>query len=372
MPVFFATAAKGTEGALRDELRQHRFRGVRADRGGVRFEGALSEGHRACLELRCAVRVLLELARFAAPDEGCLYDGVASIDWSTYLDETRTLAVRASCRSSHLTHTQFIAQKTKDAVVDQLRERNGARPNVDRDDPDVGIFVHLVRDEATLYLDVSGRSLHLRGYRLVKGEAPLKETLAAALVRLSGWDGQRRFVDPMCGSGTIAIEAAMVARDVPPGLVGGPFGFERWLSYDESAARNVSDLRAEARGRAERAARLTVPEVVAMDVDEAALRMTEENARRAGVELIVERASVASLRSESPICVVTNPPYGERLDLSREDARAMGTALAGLRGSRVAMLAHGPELLRAMPMRSTKELTVFNGDLECRFALYDP
>src|SRR5689334_19547762 len=184
----FATAARGTEGALRDELKELGFRGVRADRGGVHFDGGLEEGARACLWLRTALRVLYRLSAFAAPDGGALYQGVRAIDWTPTLTPRHTLAIRAVCRDSQLTHSQFIAQKAKDAIVDQIRDRTGSRPSVDLDDPDVMLFVHVVKDWATVYLDVSGESLHRRGYRTSRLEAPLKENLAAAILRLSGWD----------------------------------------------------------------------------------------------------------------------------------------------------------------------------------------
>src|SRR4051812_22774431 len=164
-PRLFATAARGTEGALRDELRELGFQGVRADRGGVHFAGELAEGARACLELRTAIRVLWSLDTFHAPSGEALYEGIAGIDWRPYLTSRHTLAVRASCRDGALTHTQFVAQKTKDAIVDQLRNRAGARPSVDLADPDLTLFVHLVRDRATVYLDLSGESLHRRGWR---------------------------------------------------------------------------------------------------------------------------------------------------------------------------------------------------------------
>src|SRR4051812_25536897 len=173
-PRLFATAARGTEGALRDELRELGFQGVRADRGGVHFAGELAEGARACLELRTALRVLWRLDTFAAPSGEALYQGIAELDWAPYLSPQHTLAVRAVCRDSALTHSQFIAQKTKDAVVDQLRARWGARPSVDLGDPDLALFVHLVRDQASVYLDLAGESLHRRGYRTRAGEAPLK------------------------------------------------------------------------------------------------------------------------------------------------------------------------------------------------------
>ncbi len=162
---FFATAAKGTEGALRDELRELRLPGVRADRGGVHFAGDWPDAWRVCLHSRIALRVLAQVTRFPAPDERALYGGVRSVDWRPFLTPERTLAVSAVCRDSCLTHTGFLAQKTKDAVVDQMRGRLGSRPDVDRKDPDVSLFLHLRQDVATLYLDLAGESLHRRGWR---------------------------------------------------------------------------------------------------------------------------------------------------------------------------------------------------------------
>ncbi len=213
---FFATAAKGTEPALRDELRQLRIPGVRCDRGGVNFSGEWESGFRVCLHSRIASRVLVVLGRFDVVSEKDLYDAVSSIDWTKHITPDHTMAVTAACRSSKLTHTNCIAQKTKDAVVDQIRDIRGTRPSVDRRDADVDIFVHLVKNKATIYLDLSGESLHRRGYRKHTTRAPLKETLAAALLRLTGWNRKTPFVDPMCGSGTIAIEAAMWAANIAP------------------------------------------------------------------------------------------------------------------------------------------------------------
>lgn len=387
----FATAAKGTEPAVRDELRELRFRGVRADRGGVHFSGTVEEGFRACVELRTAVRVLGELGSFAAPDGDALYEGVAAIDWSPYLDPSRTLAVRAACRSSALTHTQFIAQKTKDAVVDQQRRRHGARPSVHLEDPDVAIFVHLVRDQATVYVDFGGASLHRRGYRAEAVAAPLKETLAAALLRLSGWDRARPLLDPMCGSGTIAVEAALWARDIAPGLLAGGdakdargrtraaparlFGFERWSSHDEAAAKQLDALRESARARVKPAG----PPILASDVDAAAVAITRVNAQAAGIAVDVRKARVQDLQpADPPGHVLTNPPYGERIEGSSELYRDMARAFRRLPGHRVAILSGTPDVERAMQKsapepqpRVAGSLVVFNGPIECRLLTYD-
>ena len=365
----FATAARGTEGALRDELRELGFRAVRAERGGVRFGGELAEGARACLELRTASRVLYRLDAFPAIDGNALYEGVKAIDWSPYLTAQHTLSVRSVARDSRLTHSQFVAQKTKDAIVDQLRERWGARPSVDRADPDLTLFVHLVRDVATVYLDLSGESLHRRGYRAHAMEAPLKESLAAAILRLSGWDRERPFVDPMCGSGTFAIEAALWARRIAPGLLRERFGFERWACHDEAQRRGMADLREAAFARILPA---RTP-IFGSDLDPAAVAVATENARVAGVKVTWSQKSVADLAPLSPPgMVVTNPPYGERLAGSDELFAAMAKALLGLAGHRIAILAGSPAIARAFHHDAARSLAVYNGDIECRLLIVAP
>jgi putative N6-adenine-specific DNA methylase len=367
-PILFATAARGTEGAVRDELRELGFRGVRADRGGVHFGRSLDEGFRAALEMRCAIRILQRVAAFEAPDEGALYEGVRAVDWRPWLTPKHTLAVRAFCRDSRLTHSQFIAQKTKDGVVDQLRAVLGARPSVDLDDPDVTLFVHLVRDHATVYLDLSGGSLHRRGWRARALDAPLKESLAAAILRLSGWDRERPLVDPMCGSGTIAIEAALWARRVAPGLARERFGFERWACHDEAAARRMAELREAARAKI----RKECPPIRGCDIDLGALSIARENAAAAGVTVSFRRASVRDLAPTTPPgVVVTNPPYGERLEVPEEVFFDLGRAVGRLSGHRVAILAGAPSVVQHIRVRPEKSLVVYNGDIECRLITYD-
>jgi putative N6-adenine-specific DNA methylase len=364
---FFATAAKGTEPALRDELRELRLRRVRADRGGVHFEGELADAARACLWSRVAVRVLLEVARFEARDGEALYAGVRGVDWPAWMTPRTTLAVRATCRSSQLTHSQFVAQKTKDAVVDVLRDRFGARPSVDRDDPDALLAVHVARDEATLYLDVGGASLHERGWRARAGAAPLRETLAAAVLRLSGWDRERPLLDPMCGAGTIAIEAAAWSRRMAPGLARDRFGFERWASHGDVERRGMALLREEARGAALREG----PPVLAADVDERSVALARDNARAASVDVVFERRDVRDLVPlEPPGFVVTNPPYGERIAAEGGLYDELGRALRRLRGHTVALLAGTPAIARAMRREPDRWWILYNGPIECRLLVY--
>jgi 23S rRNA G2445 N2-methylase RlmL len=311
---FFATCAKGTEGALRRELGALRLHGVRGERGGVAFEGKLEAGLAACLHSRVGMRVLLELARFPAADAAALYDGARAIDWSAWLTTRTTLAVEATLRDSGLTHSGFAALKVKDAVVDALRDKLGARPDVDAKDPDVRIVLHLSRDEATLALDLAGEPLHRRGYRAGMTPAPLKETLAAAVLALGRVERERPFIDPMCGSGTLAIEHALRARRIAPGL-GRAFGFQRWPAYRGALQSTWDRMKEEAR----RASLPAAPApIVARDLFTKALDTARRNAAAAGVlaDIRFERGDVRDLAPEAgmePGTLCTNPPYGERL-----------------------------------------------------------
>lgn len=366
--VLFATAARGTEGAVRDELRELGFRGVRADRGGVHFGRSLDEGFRATLELRTALRVLFKLGEFEAPHEGALYEGVSQLDWLPYLTARHTMAVRAYCRDSRLTHSQFIAQKTKDAVVDQLRGRLGARPSVDLDDPDVTLFVHLLRDQATVYLDLSGSSLHRRGWRAKALDAPLKESLAASILRLSGWDRKRPLVDPMCGSGTIPIEAWLWSRDVAPGLAREQFGFERWACHDEAAVRRMKELRERARAKIKKDG----PPITGSDVDLEALAIARENAAAAGATVELRRRSLRDLQPTTPPgMIVVNPPYGERISAPEEVYEDLGRLPEKLPGHRISILAGAPSVVSYARARAESSLTVYNGDIECRLITWE-
>lgn len=368
---FFATAAKGTEPALRDELRELRIKRVRADRGGVHFEGDLADAAYACLWSRVAVRVLLEVAAFDARDAEALYQGTREVDWSAWMTPQTTIAVRATCRSSGLTHSQFVAQKTKDAIVDRLRDRFGERPSVNRDDPDALVSVHVARDRATVYLDVGGASLHERGWRSRAGEAPLRETLAAAVVRLSGWDRDKPFLDPMCGAGTIAIEAAAWAQRVAPGLSRERFGFERWASHDDAMRARLRNLREEAREAAAAAKPSGGPPVHASDVDSRAVQLTRDNARAAGVSIHVERRDVRDVVPLSPPgFVVANPPYGARIEVDRALYADLARSLSRLRGHTVALLAGTPAIERSMGREPDRWWILYNGPIECRLLVY--
>ncbi len=308
----FVTAPAGTEVALKAELKDLGLSGAKADRGGVRVKGGLEAMTRLCFRSRIAVRVLVEIADFDCAEERDLDRGVAAIAWERWLTPDRTLSVRASTKQSRLTHTGFLAQRTKDAVVDRQRRHFGARSSVDRRDPDLGIVLRIDRDRATVLLDASGASLHRRGWRSDEGEAPLKENLAAALLRLSGWDRERPLVDPLCGAGTLPIEGELWARGVPAQDAKRTFGFERWADHDDAAVARA------AKERSSGAARVSDegPECRGSDRDPAAVRASSANAKRAGSRATFTVRDLTQVHPRVPSHIIANPPYGERLDNS--------------------------------------------------------
>jgi len=373
---FFATAAKGTEGALRDELKALRLPSVRADRGGVHFGGTLADGMKACLWSRIAMRVLLNLGSFEARGEAGLYDAVFAVPWEDHLTPRHTFAVHATVRSSELTHSHYVALRAKDAIVDRLRDRTGARPSVDTQRPDVHVVVHLARDKAEIALDLSSEPLHRRGWRVEAGEAPLRETLAAAVLALGGYDPQKPFLDPMCGSGTFAIEAALVARRIAPGR-GRHFGFMRWPGFGDAEAATFRALQEEAKA-------LALPKapapILARDRFEEPLEFTHRNAERAGVRGSLE-LDLRDARDLAPLpeaCqLFVNPPYGERIGGKRLQLeglyRGFGEAYAPFAAEHPLVVLSGTPLFdRAFGLRPRWEHTLFNGPLEARLLRYGP
>lgn len=358
---FFATAAKGTEPALRDELRELGLRGVRADRGGVHFEGEAVDGQRVCLWSRIALRVLAPLAGFDAPNERALYDAVRGIDLDGVLTPKQTLVVSAVTRASGLTHSEYLCQLTKDAVVDRIRDAHGARPSVSKRDADVHLFLYLNKDVATLYLDLAGETLNRRGFRERDAEAPLKETLAAALLRYSGWDRQSPFADPLCGSGTLLVEAGLWSKNVAPGLSRKRFGFERWANFDASAQSAIAELRAEARA----AALAESAPLEGRDVSEQALRLARASAARAGLTLRLSAGALRDARFETAGAVVANPPYGKRLERSAELGRELARLVDRHPDADVALLLASDQALGRTRRRPGPPREVFNGNITC-------
>ncbi len=379
---FFATAPKGFEPQLADELAALGASDVSVSRSGVSFQGDLSTAYRVCLWSRVANRVLLALHRFPAASPEALYSGIRTIDWADHMSSLATLAVDFHCLHSTIRHSHYGALKVKDAIVDQFREACGERPNIDREQPDIRVNVFLERDVAHVSLDLSGESLHRRGYRVETVAAPLKENLAAAVLLRSDWPAMARsgnaFLDPMCGSGTLPIEAALMAVDGAPGLLRAYFGFLGWKKHD---VRTWAALRAEAEQR--RAAGLEqTPPIIGYDADRRAVRAALANVEWAGLAGVVhiERKELIDVR---PVggqkgragLIVVNPPYGERLSSTGEVvglyARFGETLKTWFRGWRAVVLAGNSELGFRFGIRSRKPFMFYNGAIECRLLDFD-
>ena len=381
MSGMFVTCARGLEELLRDEIAALGIAPARATVAGVHAEGDLAAAYRVCLLSRLASRVLWPLARFAAADARALYAGVQAIDWSAHLAPAGSLAVDANVAQSALAHSLFAAQTVKDAVVDQLREAHGLRPDVDREDPDLRINLHLHRDQAVLTLDLSGAPLHQRGWRRQQGTAPLKENVAAALLLRAHWPqiyaGGGLLFDPLCGSGTLLIEGALMAAGVAPGLARARFGFEGWRGHD---AVLWQQLRSQAEVQARAALAALRPVFHGRDRDPDALAAARGNAQRAGVAgfIHLERGDVAHMlppAAEAGGLLAGNPPYGERLGERQEVLALYRTLGERLRehfaGWRVALL-FGEQgdghMLGLKPVRTQR---LYNGALACTLLQFE-
>jgi 23S rRNA (guanine2445-N2)-methyltransferase / 23S rRNA (guanine2069-N7)-methyltransferase len=377
---FFATAPKGLEYLLVDELKALGATTAAEKLAGVAFEGDLSTAYRACLWSRLANRILMPIADVEAPTPEALYAGVQSIAWDQHLAPDATLAVHFVSVQSAITHTLFGAQKVKDAIVDQFRDKYNERPSVAKASPDLAIYVYLHRDIAHISLDLSGESLHRRGYRLSQVEAPLKENLAAAVLLRSQWPSIAKnggsLMDPMCGSGTLLIEAAWMAADRAPGLTRSYFGFIGWKQHQPKL---WEALLAEAQTRFEAGIK-TLPSIIGYDHDPAAIKSSFENLERAGLltHVHVERRELETFAPAANIkhgLVVCNPPYGERLG-EEEALRPLYTLLGdrlkqGFEGWRASVLTSNPDLGKVMGLRSKKQYALFNGALPSQLLLFD-
>ena len=335
--------------------------------------------YKACLWSRLASRILLPLAKYPLTDAQALYDGARTIDWPALFDLKRTFAIEVAGHSPNVTHTHYAGLKVKDAIADAFREQTGERPNVDTERPQIRVHLHMDREHATVSLDLSGESLHRRGYRGRGGAAPLKENLAATILMRAGWPAlaaqNAPLLDPMCGSGTLVIEAALMAMGIAPGLARERYGFEAWKGHEPALWK---DILTEARARAVASRKATLPPLRGQDVDPEAVQAAKENAIRAGVSdrIVFEVADLSDARpnSTTPGLVVTNPPYGERLGAEAEVIKIHSLLGATLKthfpGWTAAVFTARADLGHRIGLRASDMWSLYNGPLECKLLLF--
>ena len=383
MPTYqlFATTPKAMETLLGDELRALGITNIKATLAGVAFQGDLETAYRACLWSRTANRILLVLSSFAVKSQQDLYNGVQKIDWFEHMNPDDSFAVSFSAKNSEaINNTHFGALKVKDAIVDQMRAKFQTRPNIDTERPNIRVNVYLNGETAQLSLDLSGESLHRRGYRDVSIKAPIKENLAAAMLLRSGWPQiakqQGSLIDPMCGSGTLLLEGAMIAADYAPGLLRDYFGFTGWKKHDAECWKK---LRAKAEQR-KKIGLAKLPVIVGFDQNRHTVNTALAHIANAGLQnkIHIERRDIEDAEpaeSWKPGLLICNPPYGERLGDEQETAelyKKFGDSLkAHFTGWKAAMIISNPELGFRLGIRSQKPITLFNGALECKLLRLD-
>lgn len=360
----------GFEEILAAELRalgaQNVTQGVRM----VSFDGDKGFMYKANLSLRTALKILKPIKTFTVYNEESLYNGVKSIDWSEIFLANQTFAIDSTVNSEVFNNSLFVILKSKDAIVDQFREEFDKRPSIDKDHPDIRLHVHIQKEVCTVSLDTSGDSLHHRGYRTATNIAPINEVLAAGILLHSGWRGQTNFLDPMCGSGTLLVEAAMIACNIPPNINRREFAFEKWRDWDEdlfdkieeSLLNKIKDF---------------PYQIIGYDKAPSAIRKSIDNIRNANLEeyITVEQKDFfnSEKTTQGPLHMVFNPPYGERLDIDLERFyREIGDTLKQSYPQTEAWFITGNmDALKFVGLKTTRRIKLFNGKIESRLVRYD-
>lgn len=376
---YYAVSPYGLETLLADELHRLGAQRIHPQKGGVLFEGDAALGMAACLHSRLASRILLRVAHGKYWDSRDIYKMALETPWEKWFGPDHTIRVSANAQRCPLESIDFAVLRIKDAVCDRFREMAGRRPSVERHSPDVRIAAFLTYDTVTFYLDLAGEALFKRGWRLTHGEAPLKENLAAGLLMLSGWTPEKPLIDPFCGSGTIAIEAAHMALNVPPGL-NRRFAFEKLTGFGGDL---WDEMLEDARAGVNRHAKVTLR---ASDISSLVVEKAEENARRAGLEALLADGRLTFTQGDArgaapeeglaPGLVIANPPYGEQSNPKSASIRSMMKDVADrlkavFPGWTAWLLTSDRELPRQMRLKESRKIVLFNGPLECRFFRFD-
>jgi len=361
----------GFEELLARELKQLGAGDIVQGTRNVSFVGDKGFMYKANLGVRTAIKILKPIKSFVIKDEQDLYDRVYAMDWDQYMSPAETLAIDATVHSEIFTHSKYIALKTKDAIVDKFRDQTGDRPNIELRSPDLKLNVHIDRNLCTISLDSSGESLHRRGYRTATNIAPINEVLAAGLVMLSGWEGQCDFLDPMCGSGTILAEAAMIACNIPPNIMRKEFAFEKWKDWDESLFEIIEEALLNKTREFDH-------KIVGYDKAPSAVMKALDNIENAKLDeyISISQKDFFTTRKtdDKKLHMVFNPPYGERLELlNMEDFYGdIGTTLKhGYPNTDAWFITSDLEALKCVGLRPSRKIKVYNGSLEARLAKYE-
>ena len=372
-----AKTFKGLEEVLAQELIELGANDVQLERRAVSFRGDKTLLYRANFSLRTAIRILVPIASFKAKDTDALYAQLLKLNWAQYMTVNSTFAIDATVYSESFRNSRFVTYRVKDAIVDYWQEREHKRPNVSVQSPDLTINVHIANEQVTLSLDSSGESLHKRGYRVATTEAPINEVLAAGMLRMAGWQGQSDFYDPMCGSGTLLIEAALMARNIAPGVFRQSFAFEKWPDFDADLWNDIYNDDSQEREFTHR--------IYGSDASFYAIQQAAKNIKSAGVQHDVELKQIRMEEinnHQSPITdhqssplVMLNPPYGERLKSNKEMEdlySAIGTALKHqFTGATAWIISSNAAAMKCIGLKPSKKYHLLNGELDCQFNQYE-
>lgn len=367
-----AKTFKGLEQVLASELIELGANNIQIQRRAVSFTGDKRMLYAANFCLRTASRILVPIATFKAKTADDIYDHVKQVDWAQYMTTKTTFQIDATVYSDLFRHSQFITYRVKDAIVDWWMEHAGVRPNVQLTNPDLYLNVHIAGDMVTLSLDSSGESLHKRGYRVANTQAPINEALAAGMLLLAGWHGQSDFYDPMCGSGTLLIEAALIARNIAPGIYRKGFAFEKWASFDADLFEDVYNDDSRERDFHHK--------IYGSDAGFYAVQTAQKNIQSANLQrdievkqIRIEELRLADKNTDGAL-VMMNPPYGERLSQDKNVLRLyqdIGTALKHqFNGATAWIISSNEEALKCVGLRPAKRIRLMNGELECLFNQY--
>lgn len=364
-----AKTFQGLEDVLAQELTQLGANNIEIGRRMVSFTGDKAMMYKANFALRTAVRILKPIKHFDAQDPDEVYEAVKAINWEEVMDEDTSFAVDAVVFSTEFRHSQYVAYRVKDAIVDYFREKTGKRPNVKLTNPDLYISIHIAENACTLSLDSSGESLHRRGYRQEAVEAPLNEVLAAGMILMTGWKGECDLIDPMCGSGTIPIEAALIARNIAPGVFRKEFAFEKWKDFDADLFEEIFNDDSEEREFNHH--------IYGYDIKQQANIIATRNVKAAGlskdITLDVRDFAEFTQPAEKAI-IITNPPYGERI--STDDLLGLYEMIGSklkheFKGSEAWILSYREECFTKIALKPSTRIPLYNGALECEFRKYE-